>query len=248
MDSGIGLLPYALAVRRALPDQSLVLSLDSQYMPWGSLPRAALRERLNLALDLLIDLGCSTVVVACNTASVHGLRDLRRRAENAAAVVGTVPPIRPAVAGGCEPVAVWATPATVGSAYLQRLIADVGARRVSQVACHDLAAAIEAGDRDRIDLAIAQGAANTPVDAKSIVLGCTHYSLVRKGIEQALPGKAVFESVDGVVRQVVRVSSLEPAAQGIATRIFQSGREAPLPDVASQFLQIAELLAPPTTS
>ncbi|MYW27885.1 glutamate racemase, partial [Streptomyces sp. SID2119] len=50
------------------------------------------------------------LIVACNTASVHALPALRAALEPALPVIGTVPAIKPAAAGG-GPVAIWATPA-----------------------------------------------------------------------------------------------------------------------------------------
>src|SRR6478609_4046051 len=94
------------------------------------------------------------VVVACNTASVHGLEALRAELEPDVPVVGTVPAIRPAAAAG-GPVAVWATAATTSSAYLRGLV-DAFASDVEThaVAALGLAEAIESGDRQLVEESI----------------------------------------------------------------------------------------------
>ncbi|OSC56083.1 glutamate racemase, partial [Streptomyces sp. 4F] len=67
---------------------------------------------------------------------------LRARFEPALPVIGTVPAIKPAAAGG-GPVAIWATPATTGSAYQRDLIEKFGAgAKITEVPCPGLADAV----------------------------------------------------------------------------------------------------------
>ncbi|MFD5642140.1 glutamate racemase [Streptomyces anulatus] len=125
MDSGIGLLAAAAAVRRLRPDAELVLSSDPESMPWG--PRTP-EDITALALDVARAAAAhrpDALIVACNTASVHALPALRAELEPALPVIGTVPAIKPAAAGGGS-VAIWATPATTGSPYQRELIGDFG--------------------------------------------------------------------------------------------------------------------------
>jgi len=113
LDSGIGLLAAAAAVRRARGDVDLVLSSDPETMPWG--PRSA-DELTRLAMGCARAAaaeGLDALVVACNTASVHALPALRAAFEPGLPVIGTVPAIKPAAAEHAT-VAIWATPATTG--------------------------------------------------------------------------------------------------------------------------------------
>ncbi|MCF6524397.1 glutamate racemase [Streptomyces sp. JJ36] len=186
VDSGIGLLAAAAAVRRLRPDADLVLSSDPRGMPWG--PRAP----EDIAARAL---GCAraaaahrpdALIVACNTASVHALPALRAELEPAVPVVGTVPAVKPAAAGG-GPVAVWATPATTGSPYQRGLIAEFGnGARIAEVPCHGLADAVQSGDEAAIDAAVAAAAALTPAGTRAVVLGCTHYELVGERIRRVV--------------------------------------------------------------
>lgn len=186
MDSGIGLLAAAAALRKLRPDADLVLSSDPASMPWG--PHTP-EEVTALALGCAraaADLRPDALVIACNTASVHALATLRAELEPALPVIGTVPAIKPAAALG-GPVAIWATPATTGSAYQRGLIRDFsGTAAVTEVACPGLADAVEHGDDAAIDEAIADAAARTPAGTAAIVLGCTHYELVADRIRTAV--------------------------------------------------------------
>ncbi len=146
MDSGIGLLPAAAAVRRLRPDADLVLSSDPDGMPWGPRAPEDLTARALTVARAAAAHAPDALVVACNTASVHALPTLRAELEPRIPVIGTVPAIKPAAAAG-GPVAIWATPATTGSPYQRRLIAEFGAGvDVTEVPCPGLAEAVQHAD------------------------------------------------------------------------------------------------------
>lgn len=162
MDSGIGLLAAAAAVRRLRPDADLVLSSAPDTMPWGPHTPEEVTERALAVARAAAELGPDALIVACNTASVHALVALRAELEPRIPVIGTVPAIKPAAAGG-GPFAIWATPATTGSPYQRGLIREFAdGVEVTEVPCPGLADAIEHGDEPAIELAIAAAAERTP--------------------------------------------------------------------------------------
>ncbi|MFJ1789243.1 glutamate racemase [Streptomyces anulatus] len=244
MDSGIGLLAAAAAVRRLRPDAELVLSSDPDSMPWG--PRTP-EDITALALDVARAAAAhrpDALIVACNTASVHALPALRAELEPALPVIGTVPAIKPAAAGGGS-VAIWATPATTGSPYQRELIgAFGGSAEVTEVPCPGLADALEHGDEAGIDRAVAAAAALTPPDVRAVVLGCTHYELVATRIREAVqrPGRALalHGSAGAVAAQALRRIGADPAPtaepSGTLT-VLRAGRPATLPEAALTYAE-----------
>ncbi|MFG2581765.1 glutamate racemase [Streptomyces malaysiensis] len=253
MDSGIGLLPTAAAMRRLRPDADLVLSSDPATMPWGPRTPEDVTERA---------LGCAraaaahrpdALIVACNTASVHALPALRAELEPGLPVIGTVPAIKPAAAGG-GPIAIWATPATTGSPYQRGLIRDFAdGVEVTEVACPGLADAVQHADTEGIDAAVAVAAARTPRDVTTVVLGCTHYELVADRIRAAVqrpdaPPIVLHGSAGAVAAQALRRIGADPfppdgpVPPGGLTVIL-SGDEAALPDAALTYAE-GVLLAP----
>ncbi|MGK5498163.1 glutamate racemase [Streptomyces sp. URMC 125] len=245
LDSGIGLLAAAAAVRRARPDADLVLSSDPGGMPWG--PRTAddITGRALACARAAARYGPDALIVACNTASVHALPVLRAELEPAVPVVGTVPAVKPAAAGGGS-VAVWATPATTGSPYQRRLIADFGGgAEITEVPCHGLADAVESGDTRAVDAAVAAAAALTPRGVRAVVLGCTHYELVADRIRAALaaegaPGPALYGSAAAVAAQALRRTGLAPDPQAAPTgglTVLLGGRPAGLPRPARSYAE-----------
>ncbi|MFD6423379.1 glutamate racemase [Streptomyces sp. NPDC060198] len=245
MDSGIGLLAAAAEVRRLRPDADLVLSSDPATMPWG--PRTP-EDVTALALAVAraaAELRPDALVVACNTASVRALPALRAELEPALPVIGTVPAIKPAAAGG-GPFAIWATPATTGSPYQRGLISRFAAGvDVTEVPCPGLADAIEYADEAAIDRAVAAAAALTPDGVGTVVLGCTHYELVAGRVADALPRPgllpvALLGSAGAVAAQALRRIGAEPAPSAEPTgtlTVLLGGHEAGLPDAALTYAE-----------
>jgi glutamate racemase len=243
MDSGIGLLPAAAAVRRLRPDADLVLSSDPDGMPWGPRTPEDLTAHAVAVAEAAAAQRPDALVVACNTASVHALPTLRARLEPGLPVIGTVPAIKPAAAGGA-PFAIWATPATTGSPYQRGLIEEFAdGMAVTEVACPGLAEAVQHADDAAIDAAIADAAARTPDEVTTVVLGCTHYELVAERIRAALRGPrrsplVLHGSATAVAAQALRrIGALpdpEAPVRGALT-VLLSGREAPLPREAGAY-------------
>jgi glutamate racemase len=254
MDSGIGLLPATAAVRELRPDADLVISNDPDGMPWGPRTPADLTERALMCARAAAALEPDALVVACNTASVHALESIRAELEPRIPVIGTVPAIKPAAAAGGT-VAIWATPATTGSAYQRGLIAEFGGGAdITEVPCPGLADAVDRADEPAMDQAIAAAAALTPAGTTTLVLGCTHYEyeLVAARIRAALVGIAVPElvmhgSAAAIAAQTMRRLPAEVLARtgGGTLTVLQSGRPGALPPAVAAYAEGRALLAVP---
>ncbi|MEL3947674.1 MULTISPECIES: glutamate racemase [Streptomyces] len=260
MDSGIGLLAAAAAVRRLHPGADLVLSSDPDTMPWGNAPEKVTGLAL-AAAEAAAAHRPDALIVACNTASVHALPALRARLEPELPVIGTVPAIKPAAATG-GPVAIWATPVTTGSPYQRGLIEEFAAGvSVTEVPCPGLADAVQRADEEAITHAIAAAAALTPPDVTTVVLGCTHYELVAERIRAAVQQPdakplILLGSAEAVVAQALRrireraIDAVDATdaegqtddaydadgAEGTLT-VLLGGREAALPSAALTYAE-----------
>lgn len=248
INSGIGLLAVAAELHRVRPDADLVLAPDPDGMPWGPRTPADIAARSLLCGRAAAALRPDVLVMACNTGSVHALDALRAEFEPQIAVIGTVPAIKPAAAEH-QRLAIWATVATTASAYQRRLIADFGGTaEITPIACPGLADAVDAGDEEAIDAAVAAAAAKTPAGCAAIVLGCTEYELVADRISRAVPGAVTFGSAAAVAAQALRRVPAAATADPVAARagtvqVLLSGRPAGLPPAALQY-PAGRLLAP----
>jgi glutamate racemase len=254
IDSGIGLLGYADALLGLRPDLELVLALDPDHMPYGPRPHDEVRTLVLALARSAATYEPNAIVVACNTASVHGLEALREEFEPDVPIVGTVPAIRPAASTG-GPVAIWSTAATSTSDYLRGLV-DAFASDIEthSIAALGLAEAIELADPDAVDRAIAAAVAASPPDVSALVLGCTHYGLVSDRIAEAWSRRrgtdvTIFDSPVAVARQTLRRIGLEPdehaAPSLVAPAVLLSGRPSQLPERLAAYAPGARLLGRP---
>lgn len=218
-DSGLGGLSVLAAIAHALPRADLVYLADTAHVPYGDKDDAFIRRRvLNIGAHLVAH-GCSTVVVACNTATAAAVASLRERFPQVA-VVGVEPGVKPAAAATRSGhIAVLATESTARSERLARLIrAHAGKVEVHIQPCPGWATRVEALQFD--DAAFAEEARRhlTPLlDAgvDQMVLGCTHYSFLKPMLENIIDGRAALLDVaDAVARQCVRLAGTESEGMG----------------------------------
>ncbi|MFW6313684.1 MAG: glutamate racemase [Spirochaetota bacterium] len=237
IDSGIGGIPYLLATRAAMPGSRLVYFADNRNFPYGERTVEHVRALVLEAAAMLMDLeNPRAIVVACNTASVVALEALRERFE--IPFIGVVPAIKPAAELARRGrIGVLATQRTVADPYVSQLIqryavhsdvvlvaagglVELIERSFGAIPPHDLEAALA----EPVQQLRAAGVA-------AVVLGCTHFIHVRDQIEMMLGDAiAVVDSVDGVVRQTVRVAGQDSATPATGpTPIYLSSSAGPAP-------------------
>lgn len=193
-DSGVGGLSVLCALRAAIPGAVLHYVADSSHAPYGERDQSHVIDRSLRIASHLIDHGAQALVVACNTATAVAIESLRERWP-ALAIIGVEPGIKPALALSRNGrIGVMATATTLGSARFQRLLKGLGHDGDFHLqACAGLAAAIERGDLDApalLELIELNCRPLREARVDTVVLGCTHYPLVRRQIQEAL-GAAV---------------------------------------------------------
>jgi glutamate racemase len=213
LDSGIGGLPYLAQARHVLPGYRFAYFADTAHFPYGEQGAGELQDIVVAAVRAIISAwNPCMVVVACNTASVVALDLLR--SEFDLPFVGVVPAVKPAaLVTSNGTIGLLATERTVSDPYVSQLIRDYApAHTVHMIAASGLVEAIEAGEfigEAQVDENYLRGPLEqlSSYGVDSVVLGCTHFVHVRQQIERLLgPGIAVVDSVDGVARQVARVT------------------------------------------
>ncbi|UVA80430.1 glutamate racemase [Pandoraea commovens] len=228
-DSGLGGLSVLQAVRALLPHESLIYVADSRYAPYGERPDAFLQQRSLAIGRWLREHGAKAFVVACNTATAHGVAALR--ADDAWPVVGVEPGIKPAAATSRSGViGVLATAATLRSARFADLLARhtaQGQRFLCQPG-HGLVERIEAGDVDSpavmalLDKYIAPMIAE---GADTLVLGCTHYPFLIPAIQRHFgTALTLIDTGAAIARQLQRrLEDADLAAPVISESTVASG-------------------------
>src|SRR5690349_3608109 len=192
-DSGIGGLTVVRALRELLPNESIYYLGDTARVPYGG-KSAATVQRYSLEIaELLLEENCKTIVVACNTASALALPELQ--ATMSIPVTGVIQPGAQAAVAATRNghIGVIGTRATIKSKAYERAIQSLDeAVQVTVRACPLFVPLIEEGwlegeITDRIVRQYLTPLLEEGVDA--VVLGCTHYPLLRGAIERFLGDK-----------------------------------------------------------
>ncbi len=245
-DSGVGGLSVLSALRRALPGAPVCYLADSGYAPYGPRPAHVIQRRCVQIADALVARGARLLVVACNTATA-GAADVLR-AHLWIPVVGMEPAAKPAAAATRNGiVGVLATDGTLASArfaaLLDRFAADV---EVHMLPCPDLVDLVERGILDGPEArrrVAGRVSALRARRADTLVLGCTHFPLLRPLIVTAAgPDCALIDTASAVARQAARLLPANLPSDG-GLHLFSSGDPAPLRAVSGQLLGVAPAVA-----
>lgn len=205
-DSGIGGLSVYGEIRRLLPSQDVVYVADQGFGRYGERSLAEVRHRSELIAGWLIGEGAGAVVVACNSASAAALEYLRARWP-AVSFIGMEPAVKSATEISSNgTIGVLATEATFQGELFASLVDRYAAgHEVITQACPGLAAAVE-DDAPGLDDLIGRYVGNVVKrGADVVVLGCTHYSLIRDRIGALASPASVVDPAPAVARQVARV-------------------------------------------
>ena len=185
-DSGIGGLTVARQIVSDLPNEEIIYFGDTAHLPYGDKSSDAIRYYIAKIADFLYGQGCKALVIACNSAS-----SVLERA--------SLPPFqKELVINVVDPVVEWVTvnpqiknlgvigtKRTISSGiYARRLKSKVKNLQVKNLSTPLLAPMIEEGFyNNNISKAIIASYLDKLVDIDALVLGCTHYPLIKKEID-----------------------------------------------------------------
>ena len=249
-DSGVGGLSVLAALRAELPHERFVYFADTAFAPYGERGDDYVIERSRKVTEQLIaEHGIGALVVACNTATTAAIH-LLRAAHPALPIVGLEPALKPAVATSrTGHISVMATRGTLASAkYAALRDSFAGSATVRAVPCDGLVKAIEGLDTEAIATLCARymaeagpfGDAAGEVD--TVVLGCTHYPLVKDQLQRHAPATLRFIDTGAPVAQQTRrvLTAAGRLSGGEGGLILQSsGDQSVLEVAAARWLQIS---------
>lgn len=248
-DSGLGGLTVVRALRAACPGEDLIYLGDTARVPYGSRsPETVIRYALGCA-RVLISRGVKVIVVACNTVSAVALDMLRIELD--LPVLGVIlPGARAAVAAsGGGGIGVLGTTGTIASGAYPRAIASLSTRTSVRVSAAPLFVSLaeEGWTEGEVPRLVARRYLEPLIAAKvtCLVLGCTHYPLLREAIEAeatALNGGplAIVDSAHATAEEVSEFLS-ERGQNAVRTRrgkltLLVTDLPKSFSDVAERFL------------
>jgi glutamate racemase len=217
-DSGFGGLTVLRALEEQIPQAQFLYIGDTARLPYGSKSRTTIARYAVSSARFLVDQGAQFLVIACNTASALALDAIR--ASVPVPVLGVIEPgaERARANSATKDVLVLATSATVESQAYSQACHDRGLR-AHEKACPLLVPLVEEGwidhsvTRQVISIymeELEREARAADLCPDTLVLGCTHYPLLRGLMEQAVkPGIRVIDSAEATAAEAIHCFALE---------------------------------------
>lgn len=195
-DSGVGGLTVAREIMRQIPNEKIIYFGDTARVPYGSKSKETVTRFSRQIVRFLQSYRVKTIVVACNTASAYALDDLER--ETDIPVIGVVKPGAKAAAQTTRngKIGVIATEATIGSRiysqYIKKINQDV---TIYGKACPLFVPLVEEGlweDPVTDEIAKRYLTELIDIDIDTLILGCTHYPLIRNTLARVMGDKVTL--------------------------------------------------------
>jgi glutamate racemase len=215
-DSGVGGLTVLRALIRHVPAADYLYFGDTARLPYGSKSAATVAHYAVDAVRYLQYHGAELLVIACNTATALALPEIRAAAE--VEVIGVVEPGAEAAEAATKKrnVVVIGTDATVSS-HAYKYALDSRRIAVHEKACPLFVPLVEEGWIDHpvteqvAKIYLAEAFAGDAQEADVLVLGCTHYPLIKPLLRRVVPEHvAIVDSAESTAQEVARQLEIEP--------------------------------------
>ncbi len=210
-DSGIGGLTVLGQALKILPFANYIYYADIEHMPYGEKTKSEVRQYVQNAMDYMAEIKVDALVIACNTAT--SVADVKLRKKYSFPIIGMEPAVKPAVAYCKErgkKVLVLATSLTLQEEKFHQLVHKLDATEiVDTIALGGLVKYAEQFEFDTLDVIQYlrnQFAPLELLDYGAVVLGCTHFPLFHKILQQSFTKETAF--FDGSVGTINHLADI----------------------------------------
>ncbi len=198
-DSGLGGLTCIKQLHSILPNEDIVYLGDTGRVPYGTRSEKTIIEFTKQDIAFLQSMDVKLIVIACGTVSSVALPKIDTK--DLPPIIGVVDCSAYAAANNTKTkkVGVLGTPATIKSrSYMNRIIELDNEITVTGVSCPLFVPLVENGYIDAENqittLVAEQYLAKLPKDTDTVILGCTHYPLLKGCLSRLLPGVTLIDS------------------------------------------------------
>jgi len=202
-DSGIGGLTVAHALKKVLPDETLIYFGDTAHLPYGDKSTAAIQAYAVKICDVLLKHDCKVILIACNSASSAAYHLAKEYVSSKAKVINVIDPVISYIGErfSSKTIGLIGTKRTISSNVYQKKIDKLGKNiQLKPLATPLLAPMIEEGFYDNTvsDQIIYQYLSDQRLEGiEALILGCTHYPLIKRQITEFYKEKVeVIDSSD----------------------------------------------------
>lgn len=215
-DSGLGGLTCIPNLMKLLPKEKIIYFGDTARTPYGSKAVSTIKKFSRQIADFLVNHGAKMIVIACNTVSATCLSDLRQRYPDIP-IIGVIQPAAERIVKTCSTmnkVGIIGTKATIrSSAYKEQVHSLNDELDLYETPCPAFVPLIEEGiiQNDIMDLTIKYYMDDFILENRldTIVLGCTHYPLIRSNIKRLYPTLRIINPSEEVAYSIKRTLKRE---------------------------------------
>ena len=201
-DSGIGGVTIFREILKSIPQGHFIYYSDAINNPYGDKTKEEILDILDNIVSKLITMGCTIIVIACNTASSIGVSYLREKYKKIL-FIATVPAYKMVYDNNPQgKTLVMATKGTIESEKFLELYHKYDNHNTIILSCMGLAELIENNKDVSKYLNELLGKYK---DIDNVVLGCTHYPLIKREIKKVLGDVTFYDGAKGVTKELLRV-------------------------------------------
>ena len=203
-DSGIGGTSIWRAIHELMPNENTIYLADSKNAPYGQKTKEEIIALCEKNTELLLEMNCKIIVVACNTATTNAIKELRVKYD--VPFIGIEPAIKPAANNSkTQTIGILATKGTLNSALFSDVVKSYTNTKIIEQIGYGLVELIEEGEIDSPEMnhlleEYLQPMVNANIDY--LVLGCSHYPYLIPQIKKIIPASIqIIDSGEAVARQ-----------------------------------------------
>ena len=201
-DSGIGGVTVLKEILKILPNERYIYYSDSKNNPYGDKSDGQIDALCDNIVQQFIKQKCKIIVIACNTASAKSVQYLRKKYKDIPFIA-----IEPAYKMVYDyaynnPTLVMATKGTIESEKFNLLYHTYDNHRTILLPCVGLADIIEKGNQDEIQVYLKKHLGPYKGKIKNVVLGCTHYPLIKNEIKEILGDVEFFNGASYLAKHL----------------------------------------------
>ncbi len=243
-DSGIGGLTVAREIMRQMPNEKIIYFGDTARVPYGNKSQETVTRFSEQIVRFLNTFQVKTIVVACNTASAYALDTLEK--ESQIPIIGVVKPGAKAAVEATRNgrIGVIATAATIGSKIYSKYITELNSDvTIHGKACPLFVPLVEEGlwdDPVTNEIARRYLAELIDMDIDTLILGCTHYPLIRTALGRIMGDRVTlvnpaYETAIELKAMLQEMDLLNEETPGLGSNQY----EFYVSDKAEQFVRFA---------
>lgn len=204
LDSGIGGVTVLKEILKLLPNEQYIYYSDSVHNPYGEKKKEEVFQYVDKIIQFFLKKRCKAIVFACNTATALAVDEIRKKYEDIP-IIGIEPAYKMVHDNSINKKAlVMATPGTIESKKFLDLFHHYDNRKTVILSCPNLAYFIENDNMEKIKTYLKE---ILPINSgiEVVVLGCTHYPLIKKEIESLLGSVEFYDGGIGVANRLYHV-------------------------------------------